>query len=94
MFVGTSYALGLNVVDKDQTSQQHCRKQHHRIFFANVCPFKCLSCEIETTVKVLLRECLSNPEFYDDLIYKFKKLIGMIFLFNLEKKYTLLTSRI
>ena len=36
--------------------------------------------------KALLHEGLSEPEFYDDLIYKFKKLIGRndFFLFNSE----------
>ena len=37
-------------------------------------------------LKTLLREGLSEPEFYGDLVYKFKKFIeGMIFLFSLEK---------
>ena len=27
-------------------------------------------------LKTLLREGLSEPEFYDDLVYKFKKLLG------------------
>ena len=29
--------------------------------------------------KTLLREGISEPEFYGDLVYKFKKLIGRIF---------------
>ena len=44
-------------------------------------------------LETLLREGLSEPEFYGDLVYKFKKLIGRndfsfqfrIFLFNSEK---------
>ena len=38
-------------------------------------------------LKTLLSEDLSEPEFYGDLVYKFKKLIGilMIFLFSSEK---------
>ena len=37
-------------------------------------------------LKTLLNEGLSEPEFYGDLVYKFKKLIGsLIFLFSLEK---------
>ena len=40
-------------------------------------------------LKTLLSEGLSKPEFYDDLVYKFKKLIeGMIFLFSSEKIIT------
>ena len=36
--------------------------------------------------KTILREGLSEPEFYGDLVYKFKKLIGRNdFLFNSEK---------
>ena len=40
-------------------------------------------------LKTLLRERLSESEFYGDLLYKFQKLIGrndiLIFLFSLEK---------
>ena len=37
-------------------------------------------------LKTLLREGLSEPEFYSDLVYKFKKLIGRnVFLFSSEK---------
>ena len=37
-------------------------------------------------LKTLLREGLSEPEFYGDLVYKFKKLIGRNdFFFNSEK---------
>ena len=37
-------------------------------------------------LKTLLREGLSEPEFYGDLVYIFKKLIGRSdFLFNSEK---------
>ena len=35
---------------------------------------------------MLLGEGLSEPEFYGDLVYKFKKFLeGMIFLFSSEK---------
>ena len=37
-------------------------------------------------LKTLLREGLSEPEFYDDLVYKFKKLIGWNFSFQFRKK--------
>ena len=33
--------------------------------------------EFNVELKTLLRDGLSAPEFYDDLVYKFKKLIGM-----------------
>ena len=40
-------------------------------------------------LKTLLREGLSEPEFYDDLVYKLKKLTGrnavLFFLFRSEK---------
>ena len=36
-------------------------------------------------LKTLLREDLSEAEFYSDLVYKFMKLKGMIFLFCSEK---------
>ena len=37
-------------------------------------------------LKMLLSEGLSEPEFYGDLVYKFKKLIGRNdFFFSLEK---------
>ena len=36
-------------------------------------------------LKTLLHEGLSEPEFYADLVYKFKKLKGLIFLFSTEK---------
>ena len=40
-------------------------------------------------LKALLNEGLSEPEFYGDLVYKFKKLIGSNdFLFSLEKNIT------
>ena len=38
-------------------------------------------------LNTLLRERLSEPEFYDDLVYKFKKLIGINeFSFQFRKK--------
>ena len=47
-------------------------------------------------IKTLLREGLSEQEFYDDLVYKFKKLIGRNdFSFSVQKNhYTLQTYRI
>ena len=47
-------------------------------------------------LKTLLREGLSEPEFYDDMIYKCKKLIGRNdFYFHFRKNhYTLQTYRI
>ena len=37
-------------------------------------------------LKTILNEGFSEPEFYGDLVYKFKKLIGSnVFLFSLEK---------
>ena len=41
-------------------------------------------------LKTLLSEGLSEPEFYGDLVYKFKKLIGSndFFLFSSEKIIT------
>ena len=45
-------------------------------------------------LKTLLREGLSEPEFYGDLVYKFKKLIGRND-FSFQKNYnTLQTYRI
>ena len=42
-------------------------------------------------LKTLLREGLSEPEFYGDLVYKFKKLIGRndfsYFLFSSETSW-------
>ena len=39
-------------------------------------------------VKSLLHQGLSEPEFYGDLVYKFKKIRGMTdFLISLEKLY-------
>ena len=35
-----------------------------------------LICKFNVGLKTLLREVLSEPEFYADLVYKFKKLIG------------------
>ena len=44
-------------------------------------------------LKTLLREGLSEPEFYDDLVYKFKKLLGgNDFLFSSEKKSSDITD--
>ena len=41
-------------------------------------------------LKTLLGEGLSEPEFYGDLVYKFKKLIGRKdFSFELKNHYTL-----
>ena len=41
----------------------------------------------------LLRESLSDPEFYGDLVYKFKKLIGRNdFSFQFRKKSYLVTD--
>ena len=37
-------------------------------------------------LKSLLHQCLSEPELYGDLVYKFKKIRGMTdFLISLEK---------
>ena len=36
-------------------------------------------------LKSHLHQGLSEPEFYDDSVYKFKKMRGMIFLISLEK---------
>ena len=38
-------------------------------------------------LKSLLNICLSEPEFYDDLVYKFKKrlFVGLIFLISFKK---------
>ena len=49
--------------------------------------------KLNVWLKTLLREGLSEPEFYGDLVYKFKKLIreGMIFLFNSINHYALQT---
>ena len=41
------------------------------------------------SIKTILREGLSEPELYGDLVYKFKKLIGRIFfLFKSDKIIT------
>ena len=47
-------------------------------------------------LKTLLREILSEPEFYGDLVYKCKKLIGRNdFFFSVQKNhYTLQTYRL
>ena len=47
-------------------------------------------------LKTLLSEGLSEPEFYGDLVYKYRKLIGSNdFLFSLEKNHnTLQTYRL
>ena len=36
-------------------------------------------------LKTLLHQGLSEPEFYGDLVYKFKKIVGLIFLISSEK---------
>ena len=39
-------------------------------------------------LKALLRDALSEPEFYGDLVYKFKKLTGRFeFSFQFRQKY-------
>ena len=46
-------------------------------------------------LKTLLRDGLSEPEFYGDLVYQFKKLIGRnIFLFSSEIQDMLQTYRV
>ena len=47
-------------------------------------------------LKTLLSEGLSEPEFYGDLVYKFKKLIGINdFFFSVQKNHnTLQTYRL
>ena len=46
-------------------------------------------------LKTLLGEGLSEPEFYGDLVYKFKKLIGRTdFSFQFRKIITLQTYRL
>ena len=46
-------------------------------------------------LKTLLREGLSEPEFYGDLVYKFKNFIGTNdFSFQLRKIITLQTNRL
>ena len=45
--------------------------------------------EFNVGLKTLLREGLSEPEFYGDLVYKFKKLIGKnVFSFKFRKIIT------
>ena len=36
-------------------------------------------------LKTFLHQGLSEPEFYGDLVYKFKKIVGLIFLISSEK---------
>ena len=46
-------------------------------------------------LKMLLREGLSEPEFYGDVVYKYKKLKGRNdFSFQFRKIYTLKTYRL
>ena len=57
------------------------------------CKFYCRHYELiskfNVGLKTLLREGLSEPELYGDLVYKFKKLIGRNdFLFSSEKIIT------
>ena len=55
-----------------------------------------LTSKFNVWLKTLLRECLSEPEFYCDLVYKFKNLIGRNnFSFQFRKNhYTLQTYRV
>ena len=44
--------------------------------FVPFAPYVCLISKYNVWLKTLLSEGLSEPEFYGDLVYKFKKLIG------------------
>ena len=51
-----------------------------------ICNARKLISKYNVGLKMLLSEGLSEPEFYGDLVYKFKKLIGSYdFLFSSEK---------
>ena len=46
-------------------------------------------CQFNVGLKTLLREGISEPEFYGDFVYKFKKLIGRnYFSFQFRKIIT------
>ena len=67
MFVGS---LALPIVPVVAHFQHKLRKTFSKFY-----RFQPIS-KFNVGLKTLLRESLSEPEFYGDLVYKFKKLIG------------------
>ena len=50
--------------------------------------------KFKTGLKSLLKQCLSKPEFYGDLVYKFKKSVGRNYFSNKFRKIIIRYKRI
>ena len=72
------FAINLQARNKSLTAkllQQGCRyhKQTSKDFLQIWSPTLWIGFYIQCWIKTLLHQDLSEPEFYDDLVYKFKK---------------------
>ena len=66
--------------------RNRCTRNRKNIFFKFYRRHHVLISKFNVGLKTLLREGLSEHEFYGDLVYKFKKLIGRNdLLYSLEK---------
>ena len=61
-------------------------EKHFLNFILELCRHYELICKYNVGLKTLLNEGLSEPEFYGDLVYKFKKLIGRKGFYSVQKK--------
>ena len=94
----SSHVADFNARNKSLTArllQQGYRYHKLRKTFSKFyCRHYELVSKFSVGIKTLLHQCLSEPEFYGDLVYKFKKIVGRADFFDQFRKIIVRYKRI
>ena len=94
----SSHVADFNARNKSSTAKllQQCYRYHKLLkTFSKVYPrhYELFS-KFNVGIKTLLHQRLSEPEFYDELVYKFKELVGRAVFYDQFRKIIICYKRI